>query len=882
MKGCELMAYTSPLQLITESVSGFNNVTTMVDTFTKNESAYEAALKARKSYNDDCRAIKRNYYKAVLESKDNPYVIQQAFNESEGNIIVRFFKFIFDAIKNAFKAIGNFFKDLFSKNPTHDIESDKNEIDKNIRNYIRYGSKNGPGAPNNNGTFVYIDLPSSYSSKSVETYIEDINKSLDNFAKFNDAVVAMCNKVKSSDSNGTIDYSPIESSELRSIFKDLYENDEIEKVDSYESVYDKMEKEAENHEEPKNNQTAGTISKEDKMKNPAFASDLYGMRVKAMYVLTRSANNMINASMESGQDKEVQFIIKNTFNEQKLVAPYSDINNLIADRRKALSSDLDKIRTKFTSANTRLSSLSEKHLDSIKDVSDQKFIKIVKHIASDFNRLIMIEFGVIRNVLAMYNRYIIIYKMAANKLKAYTSSLSSGEKPEEEFYFDMLEVLNPSETGDNKFTQEKRSAELNNNSKYTSKFNIKHNDSIPDSAFANEAFIHGMQVDGSTIFDNLDPRDFDRTDWMDLTLECNYMLDEEMAQVRQDTFVKECLLLTTPGAHISDLINLQEANTNRLATTLQNAGNRIKQIFQKFLEKLRSIGSDRKRYLEKYKNTILNQKPKFRKIEINDYKKAFDNWRKPIIPQPNFTDMKQTCNGTTGDGMQIAIFKKYFANTINVGRAFSDNDSIAEYCKEFFQCGDNAKKIEMNVQTDMNMTDIYNFLYDQKKITDQINNEIKNFQKLMTDISNVAKREQPKQEAARIPGALNDNVVWSSVYESYITEFEVKDEGNNQNQNNGNQNNDSQRLSDNIQNVEKSNVNDNPQDNPDNQNYDEEIATNFSKVANIVIGAKLTSIEFFGKELFDVVRMHVKDFINNETFVRQQQQGTNYNNNQNP
>ena len=60
MKGCELMAYTSPLQLITESVSGFNNVTPMVDTFTKNESAYEAALRARKSYNDDCRAIKRN------------------------------------------------------------------------------------------------------------------------------------------------------------------------------------------------------------------------------------------------------------------------------------------------------------------------------------------------------------------------------------------------------------------------------------------------------------------------------------------------------------------------------------------------------------------------------------------------------------------------------------------------------------------------------------------------------------------------------------------------------------------------------------------------------------------------------------------------------
>lgn len=862
MKGCELMAYTSPLQLITESVSGFNNVTTMVDTFTKNESAYEAALKARKSYNDDCRAIKRNYYKAVLESKDNPYVIQQAFNESEGNIIVRFFKFIFDAIKNAFKAIGNFFKDLFSK----DSPASKSSIDKDKKNVA--DNIKAANVVGKNATVTFIDIPPEYSS--VTSDINQLDSLISDFNSFMNSIDIICkNTFKGNRSDTKINFNQIAPAYINNTFRELYSNNEIDKVDSYESLNTIMN----DKNKSLNDVIASAKNKEQKLANPVLSAKVDMFKSHASSVSFSAITNLSSAGFSD-----------RSLNPTKVSMPYDTINEEISRRRENISKELAKLNSQYNSMEKKISNLDERSIKSIEGVSDAKFIKVVKHIAADFKKTISVIFGMQKYKCVMYKRFVLMYNTLHKELEKYTKQLSSDSKPDKEFEFNMLDFFSTSGIGGKDGGADlKKNADVLNKHSYSDMENIERS-SFADAAIMyhmNEAFIHGMQVDGSTIFDNLDPRDFNRTDWMDLTLECNYMLDEEMAQVRQDTFVKECLLLTTPGAHISDLINLQEANTNRLATTLQKAGNRIKQIFQKFLEKLRSIGSDRKRYLEKYKNTILNQKPKFRKIEINDYKKAFDNWRKPIIPQPNFTDMKQTCNGTTGDGMQIAIFKKYFANTINVGRAFSDNDSIAEYCKEFFQCGDNAKKIEMNVQTDMNMTDIYNFLYDQKKITDQINNEIKNFQKLMTDISNVAKREQPKQEAARISGVLNDDVVWSSVYESYITEFEVKDEGNNQNQNNGNQNNDSQRLSDNIQNVEKSNVNDNPQDNPDNQNYDEEIATNFSKVVNTVIGAKLTSIEFFGKELFDVVRMHVKDFINNETFVRQQQQGTNYNNNQN-
>ena len=431
------------------------------------------------------------------------------------------------------------------------------------------------------------------------------------------------------------------------------------------------------------------------------------------------------------------------------------------------------------------------------------------------------------------------------------------------------------------------------------------------------SFIHGLEIDADTIFDKNAEKDgqFNKTEWMDLALESCYEYDKAVKYNKLYQYLQEAQIFCNPESSFEDLAIVNEAVVNRIKNAVEKIKAAIKKIIATFVEKLRAIGKNNIPYLKKYKNTILSQQPKDEIIKIRDFETAIKRIMTISVPNIRYQQVKNILDKSKDDDdPQILLFDQLFSPSITGMNTikFGPNDSIADKCKTYFCCSEQAPMIERSMKT-FNMTDIYNFLIDSNSIINQINKDMKALETNANMISTAAEKEvaqqeknnpkpnnnqinqqnntpkpnnnqsntsnnnqQSNQQTQQNASALlfNQDSIYSSFTESYLTlqEFEAVKQNNTQGGNT--------TMGDRM-----NNVSDEGYKNQDNANHEvksknwasdktRNYVIAYVKVAQTILMAKITAVEFYQNELFKLVRHHVKNFINDETTPTAAQPGT--------
>lgn len=434
-------------------------------------------------------------------------------------------------------------------------------------------------------------------------------------------------------------------------------------------------------------------------------------------------------------------------------------------------------------------------------------------------------------------------------------------------------------------------------------------ETINDANEEHTAFIHGLEIDADTIFDKNAEKDgqFNKTDWMDLALESCYEYDRAIKYNELYRYLQEAQIFCNPDSSFKDLAVVNEAVVNRIKNAIEKIKAAIKKIIATFIEKLRAIGKNNIPYLKKYKDTIVAQQPKDEIIKIRDFETAIKRIMSVTVPNIRYQQVKNILDKSKDDDdPQLLLFDQLFTPSINGMNniKFGPNDSIADKCKTYFCCSEQAPMIERSMKT-FNMTDIYNFLIDSNSIINQINKDMKALETNANMIATAAEKEvaqqennnpkpnnnqqqnnnqnnqqqntnqnnqQTQQNASAI--LFNDNIIYSSIMESYITiqEFETVKQNSTAGGNT--------TMGDRMKNVSGDTYKD--QDSANNDVKDKNWASDktrnyviaYVKVAQTILTAKITAVEFFQNELFKLVRHHVKNFINDETTPTAAQPGT--------
>jgi hypothetical protein len=453
------------------------------------------------------------------------------------------------------------------------------------------------------------------------------------------------------------------------------------------------------------------------------------------------------------------------------------------------------------------------------------------------------------------------------------------------------------------------------------------NNDIDNAKTNYESTIHGIDVEADSIFDNgVDDGEFNRTEWMDLTLENAYRLDRDIKNIYLHAYVEEACVLMEYDSSFGELFAINEAILNRIKNAVKKAIEAVKRIFAKFLEKIRAIGKDHSKYLKKYKDTILQQQPKSEIIKIKDFQTAMQRIMNASVPNIQYNELKTCLDAlyrdkpeATDEEAQRAVFEKIIATKLpnynTISSKIGPNDETSDICKTYFCCSDQADLIESDMQR-FNMTDIYNFLIDSTKMTNQIDKDIKSLESNANMLATAAEKEQQKQQppvgqtpqtpkpdsqetpaeqgqggtgagsgsgsgnggGGATPKKIGDSAImsydtgiYSAVMESVITlqEFEAVKQPQQDNS-----------MAGRMQNVNGDNFKDQDaanqhlsQNGGGNQNTRNYVAT-YIKAAQTFLGAKMTSVQFFSNELFQLVRHHVGNFIQGETTQSAAQTGT--------
>lgn len=217
-------------------------------------------------------------------------------------------------------------------------------------------------------------------------------------------------------------------------------------------------------------------------------------------------------------------------------------------------------------------------------------------------------------------------------------------------------------------------------------------------------------------------------------------LDAELAEYRYSLMecykrgiVKEAMIKANPEAdEVYEMQALNEAILNSAKNAFNNAIAKIKEIFRKFMEKLRANFTSTRNYLDKYKNIILNNRLPDPSYTCKNLIVGMQRVEEYTIPAFNYNEIKGKL-GTYGEFFTEIRPTNSAEFRASVDPA-SENSlaSIATYFKEYF--GMTKEDYTITAETfQSNMRDIYDFMYDIRQIERKINNDIKRVEGMRTN-----------------------------------------------------------------------------------------------------------------------------------------------------
>lgn len=189
--------------------------------------------------------------------------------------------------------------------------------------------------------------------------------------------------------------------------------------------------------------------------------------------------------------------------------------------------------------------------------------------------------------------------------------------------------------------------------------------------------------------------------------------------------VKEAMIKANPEADvIYEMQVLNEAILKSAKNAFNNAIAKIKEIFRKFMEKLRANFTSTRNYLDKYKNIILNNRLPDPSYTCKNLIVGMQRVEEYTIPAFNYNEIKGKLGSYADFFTEIRPTNSAeFRASVDPA---SENSlaSVATYFKEYF--GITREDYTITAETfQSNMRDIYEFMYDIRQIDRKINNDIK-------------------------------------------------------------------------------------------------------------------------------------------------------------
>lgn len=199
--------------------------------------------------------------------------------------------------------------------------------------------------------------------------------------------------------------------------------------------------------------------------------------------------------------------------------------------------------------------------------------------------------------------------------------------------------------------------------------------------------IHGEPFNSDTLFDNEDIRDFNRTEWLDLSLtsEC-YNLKYEADELHNRIACMEANIMAGSGRKYAALIAMREAEVASAGDRVKAIFENIKKIIDKFVESIKSRSSIAANMLRRNMSFIKNP-VKIKSVKSKgDILAGMSRLSKPITIVPfNYDTLKA----------DLESKEKFFENRILPSMRESSQYSkrkltyksgmhITEYCKAYF------------------------------------------------------------------------------------------------------------------------------------------------------------------------------------------------------
>lgn len=200
----------------------------------------------------------------------------------------------------------------------------------------------------------------------------------------------------------------------------------------------------------------------------------------------------------------------------------------------------------------------------------------------------------------------------------------------------------------------------------------------------------------------------------------NYLLEADLETERMNSYIQECVILSE-GKNVNlKLLSLNEDVGDKIRNGWDKFIAFIKRIWAKFTESITRMMNTDVGYLEKYKDIILGKKLKEVSITMRPYNIGLQRLTQSIVPVFS-TNLLATINPKDDTDIK---FKKTLIHT------YDGKTEFPSFAKEYFLGGEEQEFTEHSI----NMTDLYNFCKDKKKIMSNLEKD----QKTITDAANAS------------------------------------------------------------------------------------------------------------------------------------------------
>lgn len=338
----------------------------------------------------------------------------------------------------------------------------------------------------------------------------------------------------------------------------------------------------------------------------------------------------------------------------------------------------------------------------------------------------------------------------------------------------------------------------------------------------------------------------------------NYVLEKHFMNLNQKRFINECLVLSE--SNIPVLKSIHEDLKMDQKNRFEKLKEIVKNIIEKFINKLTEFINRDKKFLENNKETILTKKvtPAYTLNNMPAYSlgiKNINEWKEPTTPQ-----FEKLMTMTEKDIQKIFL------------PAYDGNGEFVDFAKKYFISNNTEAKDRTSEDEEVSMSNLYNYCVEAPDNINKAKKDKSGYDRVVNSISAAMKNMKVNESYSEF----GMNYILSTVLEMYINEADGDDkksgvdiQGQNNNSSaeskgdakldlNTSKEDNNKDQSNNADKDPEDKEQDNKEEKSSNNKKAEETANWHIKAYQTVIGARLTAMQRIYSEYMKIIRYHVK------------------------